>query len=81
MSRLGRWLLIERMKLSREAAESVARVECERRGFAWVEPVRVYRSYGDWSVVTGADRRPHYVRIIVDGGTGEVRRFFLPLPR
>jgi len=57
MSRLARWLFLQRMKIGREQARSIARAEIENRGFPWVEPVKVFRNYGNWSVVTGLDRR------------------------
>ncbi len=82
MSRLGRWLLFQLGRdVTRERAREIARVACEARNVPWQEPIKVYRHYGDWAVWTFANHRGGNVRVIVDGGTGEVRRLEGPTPR
>jgi len=81
VSDILRWLRLKGMTVDRESAISIARAECERRGLQWLDPVRVFRHYGDWSVVTAADHIPIGVRVIVDGGTGQVRAVNRPLSR
>jgi hypothetical protein len=72
--------LLERLlpaKLTMEAAEQVARAECERRGWEWKEPVirrRGLRGYRFW---TNAKMRGGNVEIVVDANTGEIRRAWL----
>jgi hypothetical protein len=72
MSRLLEKLLPA--KLTLEAAEQVARAECERRGWPWTEPVsrsRRLRGYRFW---TNAKAVGSNAEIIVDANTGEIRR-------
>ena len=64
-------------KLTLEAAEEIARGECERRDWPWTEPVtarRQLRSYRFW---TNARSRGGNAEIVVDANTGEVRRAWM----
>lgn len=82
MTRLLRWLtFLAGSRVTKDDAVVIARAECESRGVAFREPVKVYRHYGDWQVWTYADHRPPGVRLVVDAGSGEVKRFVRPLPR
>ena len=82
MSRLARWLLFQLGRdVTRDQALEIARTACEARGAPWLEPIKVYRHYGDWAVWTFANHRGGNVRVIVDGGTGHVKRLEGPTPR
>jgi hypothetical protein len=53
MSRLARWLLFQLGRdVTRDQALEIARTACEARGAPWLEPIKVYRHYGDWAVWT-----------------------------
>jgi hypothetical protein len=81
MSRLRRWLLLQLGRdITRDQALAAARAACEARGVPGYGP-KVYRHYGDWAVWTFANHRGGNVRVIVDGGTGEVKRLEGPTPR
>jgi hypothetical protein len=82
MSRLLRWLSFgATSRVSRDEARAIAQATCASRGLPWNQPVKVYRHYGDWQVWTAANTRGGNVRVIVDGGSGEVKRVAGPLPR
>jgi hypothetical protein len=82
MSRLSRWLLFRLgQDVTRDEALEIARAVCEARGTPWLEPIKVYRHYGDWAIWTFASRRGGNVRVVIDGGTGEVKRLEGPTPR
>lgn len=82
MSRLTRWLLFRLgEEVSREQALEEARAACEARGLPWWGPIKVYRHYGDWAVWTFADHRGGNVIVIVDGGSGAVKRVTGPIIR
>jgi hypothetical protein len=82
MSRIGRWLLPQLAQgVTRERALELARRSCEEQGVPWHEPVKVYRHYGDWAVWTYAGHRGGNVRVIIDGGSGDVKRLTGPTLR
>ena len=82
MNRFLRWLLPDHgTVISKEEAVEVARKECERRGIPWLEPVKVFRHYGNWSVWTHANHRGGNVRVIVDKETGEIYNIAGPIIR
>lgn len=82
MNRLGRWLLFGLGRdISREQALEIAEEACQTRNLPWREPVKVFRHYGDWAVWTFADHRGGNIRVIVDGGSGEIIRVSGPTPR
>jgi hypothetical protein len=81
MGKLRRWLFLETMDVTREEALSIAHAGCDRRGLPWLEPVRVFRHYGDWSVWTHADHKGGNVRVIVDAGRGDVLSVYGPVSR
>ena len=72
MSRLLEKLLPA--KLTPEAAEQVARAECERRGWPWTEPVTRSRGLRGYRFWTNAKAVSGNAEIIVDANTGEIRR-------
>lgn len=76
-----RWLSPRLGKVSKEEAVQIARRECEQRGLAWLEPVQVFRHYGNWSVWTNADKIGGNVRVIVDSEEGQVVSVTGPTPR
>jgi hypothetical protein len=82
VNRLLRWLLPGAgVRVSKDRAMDIARGECERRGLVWLEPVRVHRHYGNWSVWTNADKIGGNIRIIVDSRNGQVVSIAGPMPR
>jgi hypothetical protein len=82
VSRLLRWLRVpSTVRVDSGEAVDVARAECQRRGIPWLEPVRVHRHYGNWTVWTHADRIGGNVRVVVDAGTGDVLKVNGPTPR
>lgn len=82
MRRLARWLLFQLgHDITREQARDLARAACEKRGLPWWEPIKVCRHYGDWAVWTFANHRGGNVRVIIDGGTGAVKRVAGPTSR
>lgn len=64
-------------KLTLESAEKIARAECERRGWAWTEPVRARRQLRGYRFWTNARSRGGNAEIVVDTNTGEVRRAWM----
>jgi hypothetical protein len=82
MSRLSRWLFLQLgREVTREQARDLAQAACEARSLPWQEPVKVYRHYGDWAAWTFANHRGGNVRVIIDGGSGAVKRVAGPTPR
>jgi hypothetical protein len=82
MNRLMRWIVQGAgAKVGRQEAVDIARRAAEERGLPWLEPVKVYRHYGDWAVWTYAGHRGGNVRIVVDAGSGEVKGTLGPTPR
>jgi hypothetical protein len=82
VNRFVRWLLPGLgAKVSKEQAAEIARKECTARGLTWLEPVRVFRHYGNWSVWTNADKIGGNIRIIIDSGNGQVVSLSGPTPR
>jgi hypothetical protein len=61
-------------KLTLEAAEQVARAECERRGWPWTEPVSRSRRFSGYRFWTNSKAVGSNAEIIVDANTGEIRR-------
>jgi hypothetical protein len=61
-------------KITMEAAEQVARAECERRGWPWAEPVSRSRGLRGYRFWTNAKAVSGNAEIIVDANTGEIRR-------
>jgi hypothetical protein len=75
-----RWL---RPTITREDALSIARTECESRGWPWHEPVAVLGHrlgcVGRWTVCTNRGSRGYNARISIHKKTGEViKAVFLP---
>lgn len=61
-----------RWPVSRERALELARAEVQRRGLPWLEPVRVYRYFGNWAVWTHALHKGGNLHVEVCGQTGAV---------
>ena len=55
-------------------ARQIARAECSRRGWPFVEPVRVYERLRDFRVWTNARARGGNVEIVVRASDGAVTR-------
>jgi hypothetical protein len=81
MNRFLRWLSPSLGKVTKEQAEDIAHWECKRRGLVWLEPVRIFRHYGNWSIWTNADKIGGNIRVIVDSEDGQVISLTGPTPR
>jgi hypothetical protein len=46
--------LVPKATISREQAEQIARAECERQGWTWVDPVHVEEALAYWRSMTNA---------------------------
>ena len=68
-------LRIRPATITREQALAIARAECERRGYAWEEPVLLEERLREYWIMTRADHRGGNVLIDVDIHTGVVKRF------
>jgi hypothetical protein len=56
-------------QLSAEQAEKIARDECARRGWCFLNPVKVENQGRHWLLITNADKIGMNARITVDKGT------------
>jgi hypothetical protein len=56
-----------------EDAKRLAREECERRGWQWIEPVFVKRFFWVYHVMTNASNRGGNVNIWVDARSGRIK--------
>lgn len=61
-------------RLTAEEARQIAREECERRAWPWIEPISVQRSLGSFHIMTNAHQRGGNVNIWVDARSGEVEK-------
>lgn len=57
-----------------EECVSIARQECEVRGWPWVEPYKIFKGWFRWTVVTNAEAIGANVRIVVNAKSKEVVR-------
>lgn len=70
-----RWLCpFSKNWITRSEAAEVAYRAATRKGLPWIEPIHVYRHYGDWAVYSFADHRGGNVRVIVDGASGKIKQ-------
>ena len=53
---------------------SIARRECESRGWTWIEPYRIIKGWFKWTVVTNAAKIGGNVRVVVNAKSREVVR-------
>ena len=61
-------------KIDEGTAIEIARRECERRGWEWLERVRVRASPPDtWNIRTAVGKRGGNGAFMIDAHTGEVR--------
>lgn len=82
MDRLLRWLMPSRSSwISREEALHIAGSAAGDRGLAWIDPIRAFRHFGDWSIRSAANMRGGNVMVIVDGASDEVKLVSGPAPR
>ena len=67
------------MSISRTQAISIARSECERRQWAWLEPVKAQSGDKVWIIHTSWGYRGGNAKISIDRETGEVvKAAYLP---
>jgi hypothetical protein len=75
--RMGAWrrlLPVLRPQISPEQATVIARTHSEARGWTWLEPVTVQRTWRGWQVQTNVGSRGWSVWVEVDGWDGMVRQ-------
>ena len=69
------WLMSyfsESKPLNQGDAIAIARVECEKEGWPWLEPLILQTNPTNWIVITGYDASGRNVRMVISRGTGEV---------
>ncbi len=71
---LRRVLRIAHPAISREEALLIASEECTRKGWPWVEPVRISEGLRSYEILTNADHCGGNVFLVVDGMTATVVR-------
>jgi hypothetical protein len=69
-----RVLPVLRPQISSEQATAIARTHSAARGWTWLEPVTVGRTWRGWQVQTNVGSRGCTVRVEVDGRDGTVRQ-------
>lgn len=62
--------------VDREAAEALARAECERQGWPWEGRIHVAEGLTSWAFRTNAEYRGGNVIVVVDSRSGRIRRAF-----
>jgi hypothetical protein len=58
--------------ISEEEALLIARDECKKRDWAWLDPVEVQSQRGKWIVRTNRQGRGANARVVIDQNTGTV---------
>jgi hypothetical protein len=75
MTRALRALLrIAPPRVTRERATEIARAECARNGWSWLEPVGIQEHLRTYSFWTNANARGGNAYVVVDIHDGRVRR-------
>lgn len=63
------------MPVNKEEAIAIAKAECKKRGWPWIEPIKVIKETDRWIIKTGL-RTKGWSRktFVIDGKTGLVIR-------
>jgi hypothetical protein len=60
--------------ISKAEAIKIAKEECEKREWGWLEPIEVKQSRKTWKIRTNAEARGTIAAFSIDHQTGEVVR-------
>jgi hypothetical protein len=71
--------LRKRKSITNEALIALAKRECEKEGWTWLEPVDVSEGVFNWTVITNSDSMGCNARVVISKRTGEVvKKSFTP---
>ncbi len=59
-------------KVSQSEALVIAQNECRKRGWTWLQPVKVRSQRGKWIILTNYESRGVNARLVIDQDTGEI---------
>lgn len=59
--------------ISKEEAISMAKIECEKQDWPWLEPVIAKSWFGDWVIITNSKSRGLNAKIIIHKRTGIIK--------
>lgn len=61
-------------EINEQRAIQIAKVECEKRNWTWIEPVKVLTRFSSWEVRTNSKGKGVSARIIIDRKSGKVKK-------
>jgi hypothetical protein len=65
--------------LKKQQLIDIAKLECEKESWPWLEPISIQDNWSDWTIITNSDKIGCNVRIIVSKKSGEVfKKSFMP---
>ena len=70
----GRNLGKSKSIVTKRQAVQIARAECKKQDWPWIEPVEISSKFGKWVVRTNSQAIGASARIIIDKQTGKIKK-------